>query len=150
LQRLAFVGAGFGAMLNVVYGTRPRNYGASLLSAIFGAAVAIRHILLHITPGSPIHGFTLLGMHLYTLSLVAFVAIALLVSLMLLVDSQFAPNYAANSATMTGDERGLPKLGFFPRLVFFLFIAIVAANLVCTVLLCGLGPCPNDPTHYLL
>ncbi len=51
LQRLALLGVGLGAMLNVVYGTRrPRNDGISLLSAVFGGAVAVRHILLHILP----------------------------------------------------------------------------------------------------
>src|SRR6185369_11215491 len=103
LQRVALIGVGLGAMLNVVYGVRPRNYGVSLASAIFGGAVACRHILLHIAPGSPIHGWTLLGMHLYTLSLVAFVAIAVLINLMLLMDRQFAPSYSTSDGASAGD-----------------------------------------------
>jgi disulfide bond formation protein DsbB len=150
LQRVAFAGVGLGAMLNVVYGTRPRHYGVSLASAIFGGAVACRHILLHIAPGSPVHGWTFLGMHLYTLSLLAFAAVALLVSLMLLMDSQFAPSCSAAAAAGADGGSSLPELGVFPRLVLLLFILIVTVNLVCTVLLCGLGPCPSDPTHYLL
>jgi disulfide bond formation protein DsbB len=163
LQRLALLGVGLGAMLNVVYGARARNYGVSLLSAIFGGAVAGRHILLHILPGSPVHGFELLGMHLYTLSLVAFVAIGLLLAVMMFLDSQFAPRYLAagprtneknsggsSAADSTPATRADLKLGVFSRLVLGLFIFIAAANLVCTVLLCGLGPCPSDPTQYLL
>jgi len=163
LQRLALLGVGLGAMLNVVYGARPRNYGVSLLSAIFGGAVAVRHILLHIAPGSPVHGFTFLGMHLYTLSLLAFASTGLLLALMLFLDSQFSPRYlaAGGFGRIAGSSPGAPgstpatrpaanHLGFFARLVIALFIFIAVANLVCTVLLCGLGPCPSDPTQYLL
>jgi disulfide bond formation protein DsbB len=164
LQRLALLGVGLGAMLNVVYGTRPRNYGISLLSTMFGGAVAVRHILLHILPDSPVHGFEFWGMHLYTLSLVSFAIIGLLLALMLFLDSQFAARYwatgetdgygkisggspAADSTPATQRANGL---GIFARLVLGLFICIAVANLVCTVLLCGLGPCPSDPTQYLL
>ena len=127
----------------------------SLLSAIFGGAVAGRHILFHILPDAPVHGFTFLGMHLYTLSLVAFVVIGLLLAVMMFLDSQFVPRLLSNRsgaevATADSVTNGGVKLGFFARAVLGLFILIAAANLVCTVLLCGFGPCPSDPTQYLL
>jgi disulfide bond formation protein DsbB len=155
LQRLALLGVGLGAMLNVVYGARPRNYGVSLLSAIFGGAVAGRHILLYILPDSPVHGFTFLGMHLYTLSLVAFVAIGLLLAVMMFLDSQFAPRVLQVGRMVEAIEgdavtKSAARLGFFDRAVLGLFISIAIANLVCTVLLCGFGPRPSDPTKYLL
>ena len=53
LQRLAMLGVGTGAALNVLYGVRPRNYGLSLASATFGGIVAGRQVLLHIQPGDP-------------------------------------------------------------------------------------------------
>jgi disulfide bond formation protein DsbB len=77
LQRLAMLGVGAGALLNVRYGVRPRHYGFALASAIFGGAVAGRQVLLHIAPGDPGYGEPLLGWHLYTWSFVAFASIGI-------------------------------------------------------------------------
>jgi hypothetical protein len=91
-------------------------------------------------------------MHLYTLSLVSFAATGLLLALMLLLDSQFGPRYlpAGQSTAAFAVAPVASGMSVFARLVIGLFILIAAANLVCTILLCGLGPCPSDPTHYLL
>ena len=94
-------------------------------------------------------------MHLYTLSLVAFVAIGLLLAVMMFLDSQFAPRVLQVGRMIGATEgdavtKSAAKLGFFARAVLGLFISIAIANLVCTVLLCGFGPCPSDPTKYLL
>ena len=66
LQRLGMLGVGFGAMLNLRYGVRPAHYGVSLISAVFGASVSVRQILLHIVPGTGAYGTPVLGLHLYT------------------------------------------------------------------------------------
>ncbi len=84
-------------------------------------------------------------MHLYTLSLVSFVAIGLLLALMFFLDSQFGARYWAAGETTT-EIRFTPLangLGIFAQLVLGLFICIAVANLVCTVLLCGSGPLPE-------
>lgn len=140
LQRLAMLGVGVGAMLNVLYGVRPRNYGISLGSAIFGGIVAGRQVLLHIHPGDPGFGSPLFGVHLYTWSLVAFLIISLILSVMLCLDRQFA--------AVEAPPRRLP-LGRFAQTVLVLFLGVALANVATTLLLCGLGPCPDDPTHYL-
>lgn len=64
LQRLAMLGVAFGAMLNLRYGIHTRHYGVSLLSAVFGASISIRQILLHIDPSDSGYGSPVLGMHL--------------------------------------------------------------------------------------
>jgi disulfide bond formation protein DsbB len=155
LQRLAFFGVGFGAMLNVVYGARPRHYGVALLSAIFGGAVAGRQILLHIAPGDPGYGSAFLGLHLYTWSFIAFVGTGAVLAIMLLLDSQFgaAAAFQTSNSESEANARSAAarsSLGIFARLAVALLITIVAANLICTVLLCGAGPCDGNPTHYQL
>lgn len=140
LQRLAMLGVGFGAMLNVVVGPRPQHYGVALLSAIFGGVVAGRHILLHIVPESAPYGSAFLGLHLYTWSMLAFIGTGVLLSIMLLLDLQSGEPVPTSAA-----PQPLPRTA---KIVLSLFVAVAAANGVCALLLCGLGTCPGDPTHY--
>jgi disulfide bond formation protein DsbB len=140
LQRLAMLGVGFGAMLNVVYGSRPRHYGVALASAIFGGIVAGRHILLHILPGSEPYGSAFYGLHLYTWSFLAFVGTGMVLSVMLMFDK---PSVEATDGSRT-------ELGLLAKLALSLLIAIAAANFIGALLLCGLGTCPSDPQHYEL
>jgi disulfide bond formation protein DsbB len=140
LQRLAMLGVGAGAVLNVRYGVRPRHYGLALASAIFGGAVAGRQVLLHIAPGDPGYGEPLFGLHLYSWSFVAFVLIGVILSVMLWLEGQFE--------TATPPKISAPA---FPRLsaaVLLLFCGVAIANVFTTLLLCGLGPCRDEPTHY--
>jgi disulfide bond formation protein DsbB len=140
LQRLAMLGVGAGALLNVRYGVRPRYYGLSLASAIFGAAVAGRQVLLHIAPGDPGYGEPLLGLHLYSWSFVAFAAIGIILSLMLWCDGQFE-----NHTTTIASAPVFPRLS---AAVLLAFCGVAIANVLTTLLLCGLGPCPDNPTRY--
>lgn len=140
LQRLAMLGVGAGAMMNVLFGVRPRYYGVSLVSAIFGGVVAGRQVLLHAAPGDAGFGTPLFGLHLYTWSFIAFVDVGVILSVMLFLDTQFtAPTEASDR---------LP-LGRFALGVLLVFFAVAAANVATTVLLCGLGPCPGNPVRYL-
>jgi disulfide bond formation protein DsbB len=139
LQRLAMLGVGTGAALNVLYGVRPRHYGLSLASAIFGGIVAGRQVLLHIQPGDPGFGAPVFGLHLYTWSFIAFLCIALVHAMMLCLDRQFAP------IETTSPPLPLTRAAS-SVLALFLFVAV--ANVATTFLLCGLGPCPDNPTHY--
>jgi disulfide bond formation protein DsbB len=138
LQRLAMLGVGTGALLNVLFGVRPRNYGISLASAIFGGAVAGRQILLHVAPGDPGFGAPLAGLHLYTWSFVAFVCVGAILSLMLVLDRQFSAGAA-----------GRMPLSRFAAVAAALFVLVATANVATTVLLCGLGPCEDNPTGYI-
>jgi disulfide bond formation protein DsbB len=155
LQRLAFFGVGLGATLNLIHGSRPRHYGVALLSAIFGGVVAGRQILLHIAPGDPGYGSAFLGLHLYTWSFIAFVGTGIVLAIMLLLDSQFGAAsmfQASPSGSQADPQTGTARLplSIFARLAVALLITIVAANLICTVLLCGAGRCDGNPTHYQL
>ncbi len=142
LQRLAMLGVAFGAMLNLRYGLHPRHYAVSLISALLGASISIRQILLHIVPGPGPSGYgtPVFGMHLYTWAFLIFAAAILLIGVMMYFETQFE-----------GHERSGSKrdLSLFVKSVFFLVVIIAAANVVTTFLECGITQCPANPTSYL-
>jgi len=136
LQRIQFAMLAVGPILNVRYGPRPSHYALSLLAAAAGAAFATRQILLHILPGDPGYGTALLGYHYYTWALIAFAVAILLISAMLLFDRQFAPGNPPQHD------------GGFASFAVWLVIALVALNVVSTLLQCGFGACADDPVVY--
>lgn len=140
LQRLAMLGVAFGAMLNIRYGLRPAHYGVSLLSAVFGACVSVRQILLHIVPGDQGYGSAVFGLHLYTWAFIVFSVTVLLISIMMLFDKQFEKN-----------EGSEPKSRKTPLItaVFFLVVLIAISNVITTFLECGLAQCPDNPVSYI-
>src|SRR5260221_2459098 len=85
LQRVALVLCGFGFLLNLRFGVQPLHYGLSILAALFGVAVAGRQVLLYILPGSGAHGSALLGLHLYTWSLILFAAVIARIALLMII-----------------------------------------------------------------
>ena len=141
LQRLGMLGVAFGAMLNLRFGIRPRHYGISLISALFGASVSIRQMLLHIVPGTGGYGTPILGLHLYTWAFIVFGVAALLVSAMLILDGQFEEERSSQAEQ--------PMHGF-AKAVFLLMVFLAAANAVTTYVECGFQECPDNPVRYLL
>ena len=89
LQRILFALLAIGPILNVRFGPRPSHYALSLLTAVLGASVSTRQVLLHILPGDAGYGSALLGYHYYTWALIAFIAAIVLLAAMLLFDRQF-------------------------------------------------------------
>ncbi len=139
LQRVGFVLAGFGLALNLRFSPRPSHYALTLLGALFGGAVSIRQILLHIVPGSGAYGDAFLELHFYTWALIIFVLILFGTACMLLFDRQFD-----KSAHGAGPLAGLALI------VFVLFAALVVGNGLSTFLECGVGLCPDNPVDYEL
>jgi disulfide bond formation protein DsbB len=139
LQRAGFIAAGFGLVLNLLFGPRPSHYGVVILGAAAGAAVSIRQILLHIVPGTGSYGNAFLGLHLYTWAFLLFALMIAGSAVLLLYDRQFGR-----------PEPWSQHLDALPLAAFVLFAALVAADLVSALLICGFGACPDNPTHYLL
>lgn len=139
LQRLAMLGVAFGAMLNLRYGIHTRHYGVSLLSAVFGASISIRQILLHIDPSDSGYGSPVLGMHLYTWAFIVFAVVILLIGIMMFFETQFEDS---------SENRSAKSIGWFVKAVFFLVVLIAASNVITTFLECGFGQCPDNPTFY--
>jgi disulfide bond formation protein DsbB len=139
LQRILFALLAIGPILNVRFGPRPSHYALSLLTAVAGAVVSTRQILLHILPGDAGYGSALLGYHYYTWALIDFVAAIILLSAMLLFDRQFD-----DGAVQAGSAGG------FAQAAVWLVIALTAANVLSSLLECGFGACADNPTVYEL
>ena len=92
-----------------------------------------RQVLLHIAPGDPGYGTTLLGLHFYTWSFIAFVALIAFCVLMLSADRKW------------GDSMLKSRCRWQGWLVMALFSSscwsIWAARRWN-----GFGPCPDNPT----
>lgn len=137
LQRGCFIALGIGFLLHVRLGASPMHYAMILASALLGAGTALRQMLLHIAPGDPGYGSALFGLHMYSWSFIAFAASILYAALMLAVE-------AASGAA--GDFSEVP--GPVAGLVMWLFLLLAVANLGSTLLECGFGACPDNPTGY--
>src|SRR4029453_14022917 len=140
LQRVALVLCGMGFLLNLRFGVQPLHYGLSILAALFGVAVAGRQVLLHIVPGTGAYGSALLGLHLYTWSLILFGAVIAGVALLMVVGGQPDHDRSDHQAAMR--FRGLSR---FPA---WLLIAVTLANALNSFVLCGPIECAPDPGGY--
>lgn len=139
LQRAGFVAAGFGLALNLRFGPRPSHYAITILGAVAGALVSLRQIALHVAPGTGSYGNAFLGLHFYTWAFILFVVIVIGTAFMLLFDRQFATI-----------EKPPADLAGLALAVFGLFALLALGNGVSTLLECGGGFCPDNPTDYLL
>jgi predicted Kef-type K+ transport protein len=91
-------------------------------------------------PGDAGYGSALLGYHYYTWAFIGFVIAIALTAVMLLFDRQF-----------TEVDLGKPvATGWFARAALWLVIALVALNVVSTLLECGFAACPDNPANYQL
>jgi disulfide bond formation protein DsbB len=140
LQRVGFAAVMFGFMLNVLYGPRQRHYGIILVAALFGAAVALRQISLHVIPGTPGYGSSILGYHFYTWAFIMFALTIAGVALLLLLWNR------AWDQEAPADERPAPSVaGKFACLAAMAVVVLVA---VLTFVECGPYQCPDNPVSY--
>jgi disulfide bond formation protein DsbB len=137
LQRVAFIALGFGLLLNVRFGPSPLHYGLVIAAALFGAAAAGRQVLLHIVPGSGAYGSPLFGLHLYTWSLLLFIAAIAAVAVLLLMEGQF-------------ERPRTQPAGSWQRVVMGLYLGVTVLIGVTAFVECGPGECPDNPTTYWL
>lgn len=139
LQRAGFAGVAVGLALNVKFGPRASHYGIIILSALAGAAVSMRQTLLHIVPGTGAYGDAVLGLHFYVWAFILFVVCVAGSALLLLFDRQFA-----------WDKEDLEEVGAFGGVTIALALLLALANGASTVVECGGGMCPANPTSYQL
>ncbi|MEM9257840.1 MAG: hypothetical protein AAGA91_20585, partial [Pseudomonadota bacterium] len=62
----------------VLYGIKTRHYAIIGTMAVFGAAISMRQILLHILPSDPGFAIAVDGFHFYTWAFIFFVCILLI------------------------------------------------------------------------
>lgn len=133
MQRVGYVCAAFGFLLNFQFGIKASHYTIVLLGALFTAAVSIRQIMLHIVPGTGAYGSPMFGYHLYTLSFLGSVSIIFFTSLLLAVDRQY---YVKERIQMA-----------FPlkHILFLIMLVILLGELSTAYSICGFGQCPDNP-----
>lgn len=138
LQRLGLILVGMGFMLNIQFGSSSIHYALTIFASIAGAGTSLRQVLLHIAPGDVGYGSTLFSLHFYTWAFISFVMTIIFTAFMLLIDHK---NFLPPRKQLLGN------LAIF---VIFLFLILSLANTVSSVMVCKLGPCPDNPTQYLL
>lgn len=139
LQRIGLIGICVGLLLNLKFGVRPAHYSLVLLSALFTGFVALRQVALHVVPGTGEYGSAIFGLHFYTWSFVVSMCVVIYTTIVLSFSVQYREGYLKNTSWKT-----------VRYILFFLTLAIVAANIVSVYLECGFKPCPEDPINYLI
>ena len=140
VQRSAMIGLAVGPVMNLLLGIRPMHYAISILAAVVGSAGSIRQILLHILPGDPGYGPTVLGMHLYTWAFITFAIAIAGCALLLMWDRPFA----AKDQGLLG-EPGVLRLVALALTTWVLLDLLIIGIWVLPE--CGLGMCPDDPLN---
>ncbi len=128
LQRACLLGVSFGLLLNLRYGFKPCHYGMSIFSAMLGAAIAGKQMLLWICPrptGLVGYGDPFLGLHLYSWALIFFSASIFITAMLLMFSGQFSGE--EKNKAVTFKMKGVSDFSFW--LLSILFIS----NFVVTV-----------------
>ncbi len=131
LQRLGMIGVATGALLNLRFGIQPAHYAFSLLSAFVGGSVSIRQLLLHLCPGSPVFGYPVLGLSLYTWAFLTFCSSIIGIILLLFLEAQ--------------SDKDTSKMNWFEHGAFALVFILTLLNFITTFDECALGFCKDVP-----
>ncbi|WP_241137295.1 disulfide bond formation protein B [Achromobacter xylosoxidans] len=137
LQRVAFMLAGVGLLLNLRLGPSPMHYAMTIAASLGGMVASGRQVLLHIAPGDAGYGTPFLGLHFYTWAFIAFGVLIVFCVPMLSVGRKWGDNMLKRPVSVLG------------VVIMALFFIMVLANLGSTTLQCGFGPCPDNPAGYL-
>jgi len=118
-----------------------QGLGMGLLAVLAGASVSVRQIELHILPGDPGYGEPFLRLHLYTWAFVTFAIVMIYVGVMLMLMPRGIPQAPPAGSTARTVS----------NVVIWIFIGVVAANVVAIIFLEGFAPIlPDDPMSYNL
>ncbi|MCT4708859.1 disulfide bond formation protein B [Enterobacteriaceae bacterium H11S18] len=138
LQRVGLIISGFGFLFNLCFSIKNTHYGMMILGCILTGVMASRQVFLHIAPGDVGYGSALLGLHFYTWALItSVITIAAVAVLMAISDLHIS-------------SRSLSISPVLIRVAIWLFVLIIVANLMSTILECGGGQCADNPILYEL
>lgn len=137
LQRIGLILVGLGFATNVRFGPSAVNYAVVILSAMTGAGVSLRQVLLHIATGDTGFGSVIFGYHMYTWGFIAFMASIIFSAVMLMIDR----NHLGDSAYPVRTALGSVLIG--------LLLILALGNVASDVLTCGFAPCVGDPQGYI-
>lgn len=149
LQRYGMILSTIGALWIIMQARRgtltttryAQGLGMGMIGVLAGATVSLRQIALHIKPGDPGYGEPVLGLHLYSWAFVTFTIVLIYVGVMLMLMPRGIPQApVAGSAALK-----------ISTAVVWLFIGVVAANVVAIIFLEGFAAVlPDDPESYHL
>jgi disulfide bond formation protein DsbB len=149
LQRYAMILSTLAALFIVMQARRgtlttaryAQGLGMGLIAVLAGSSVSIRQMLLHIKPGDHGYGEPVLSLHLYTWAFITFAIVAIYVGVALILTPKGIPVAPPRDSAMW-------KLS---TAVIWLFIGVVAANVIAIIFLEGFaGVLPDDPVNYNL
>ena len=145
LQRYGMFLSSLGALFVIMQARRgvltTARYAQGLGLGHVGATVSVRQIELHIEPGDPGYGAPVLGLHLYSWAFLTFVIVLIYCGAMLILMPQGIPAAPAAASPLRRASTA----------VIWLFIAVVAANVVAIIFLEGFAfVLPDDPSSYTL
>lgn len=137
LQRIGLILVGLGFAMNVRFGPSAVHYAVVILSAMTGAGVSLRQVLLHIAPGDAGFGSAVFGYHMYTWGFIAFMGSIIFSAVMLIVDRN----------RLGGN--GYPVTTALGSVLIGLLLILALGNVASDVLTCGFAPCVGDPQGYI-
>lgn len=138
LQRAGLMLSGAGFLFNLRYGTRNVHYSMVIMGSVLTGIMASRQMFLHILPGDSGYGSAFLGLHFYTWALVASVLIIFSVAIMMSL---------SDFPAMASPVNVRPVIFHLSEGIF---IVLIAACFISTVLECGGGQCADNPVSYEL
>lgn len=128
LQRLMMIGAATAALMNLRYTIHTAHYGLIILSSIFGLAVSLRQIALHICMNFPTFSKPIFGYDLFVWAFMIFYTLLFSTALLNII---YSPDGS------TSKEEMAP----FAKIMAALLLLITFANGITTYLQCGFSPC---------
>lgn len=134
LQRVGFVAVGICFCMNLKFGIKPSHYGLMGLAALLAFMISLRQIFLHIAPDDPGYGTPVLGIYLYVWSAILLTLVLACISIGLLLEDGF------RSITH--------KLSWPVTLLIALFLLLILADGISTLIECGFYICPANPVQY--
>jgi disulfide bond formation protein DsbB len=149
LQRYGMILSTLGALYIIMQARRgalttaryAQGLGLGLLGVLAGSSVSLRQIALHIKPGDHGYGEPFLGLHLYTWAFVTFAIVMIYVAAALILMPRGIPHAPGEGTAARAISTA----------IIWLFIGVVAANVVAIVFLEGFAPVlPDDPNSYHL
>jgi disulfide bond formation protein DsbB len=131
LQRVGFTLIGLMLLLNLRSGAQPAHYGYGILFAVLGLSVSLRQVLLHVAPTDLGYGDTFFHIHFYTWAFIGFVSLIISMAILLILP-----------------DGGTRSRHWFAQFLSIWFVLLLLANLISTLLECGIGPCADNPVSY--
>ena len=149
LQRYGMILSTLGALFVIMQARRgtlttaryAQGLGMGAIGVLSGISVSIRQIELHIMPGDPGYGEPFLRLHLYTWAFITFAIVLIYVGVMSMLMPHGIPQAPA-AGTLANKVS---------TVIIWLFIGVVAANVVAIIFLEGFAAVlPDDPVSYNL